>query len=111
MGTLENSRCLCGVETQSPAVLKGQGEEAGVGAHVPRLDPKDSRDSGQGFTKGDLCFRKPTLVWVGWEGNPRPRSAGCAGLRRAERSYSTFNVRRGDSSKVRSSGCALLELP
>jgi len=31
------------------------------------------------------------------------------GLRRAERSYSMFKVRRGDSSKVRSSGCALLE--
>ena len=26
---------------------------------------------------------------------PRPRSRGCAGLRRAERSYSTFKVRRG----------------
>ena len=36
--------------------------------------------------------------------------------RRAKRSYSTFKVRRGDgegypSSKVRSSGCALLEKP
>ena len=29
--------------------------------------------------------------------------------RRAERSYTTFKVRRGDLSKVRSSGCALLE--
>lgn len=74
MGTLENSRCLCGVETQSPAVLKGQGEEAGVGAHVPRLDPKDSRDSGQGFTKGDLCFRKPTLVVCGLMGREKPEA-------------------------------------
>ena len=31
------------------------------------------------------------------------------GCRRAERSLSTFKVRRGNSSKVRSSGCALLE--
>ena len=33
------------------------------------------------------------------------------GSRRAERSYSTFKVRRGNSSKVRSSSCALLEQP
>ena len=38
------------------------------------------------------------------------------GSRRAERSYSTFKVRRGGSeeislSKVRSSSCALLEQP
>ena len=38
------------------------------------------------------------------------------GFRRAKRSYSTFKVRMGDvrrypSSKVRSSGCALLEQP
>ena len=39
-----------------PRVLKGQGEEAGVGAHVPRLHPKDGRGSGQGFTKGELYF-------------------------------------------------------
>ena len=31
--------------------------------------------------------------------------------RRAERSYTTFKVRRGDLSKVRSSGCTLLEQP
>ena len=31
--------------------------------------------------------------------------------RRAERSYSMFKVRRGNLSKVRSSGCALLEQP
>ena len=38
------------------------------------------------------------------------------GHRRAERSYATFKVKRGDSrrypsSKVRSTGCALLEEP
>ena len=38
------------------------------------------------------------------------------GRRRAERTYSTFKVRRGSmrrypSSKVRNSGCALLEQP
>ena len=33
------------------------------------------------------------------------------GSRRAKRSYSTFKVRRGDSSKVRSSGFSLLEQP
>ena len=33
------------------------------------------------------------------------------GCRRAERSYSTFKVRRDDLSKVRSSGWALLEQP
>ena len=47
---------------------------------------------------------------------PAPRSGGCTVRRRAERSYSTFKVRRGGheeipSSKVRSSGCALLEQP
>ena len=31
--------------------------------------------------------------------------------RRAERSYTTYKVRRGDLSKVRSSGCTLLEQP
>lgn len=40
-----------------PRVLKGQGEEAGVGAHVPRLDPKDSRGSA-GFHKGRIVFLK-----------------------------------------------------
>lgn len=76
MGTLENCWCLCGVETQSPGVLKGQGEEATVGAHVPRLDPKDSRGSGQGFIKGDLCFRKPTLVVCGLDGKGKTRGWG-----------------------------------
>ena len=55
---------------------------------------------------------------------PRPRSGAAAkrsnptskeqwlrGHRRAQRSYSMFKVRRGDSSKVRSSGCALLGQP
>ena len=64
------------------------------------------------------------------EATPCPRSGAAAkrsspmskerwlrGRRRAERSYSTFEVRRGGqrgdtpSSKVRSSGCALLEQP
>ena len=31
------------------------------------------------------------------------------GYRRAKRSYSMFKVRKGDSSKVRSRGCTLLE--
>ena len=102
MGTLENCRYLCGVETQSPAVLKGQGEEAGVGAHVPRLDPKDSRGSGQGFTKGDLCFRKPTLVWVGWEGkNQRlgTREEGDSGPSCWDRGGHRTNHGLGDKDK------------
>ena len=33
------------------------------------------------------------------------------GHQRAERSYSAFKVRRDDSSKAKSSGCALLEQP
>ena len=46
---------------------------------------------------------------------PRPssgeatESARLQQCRRAKRSYSTLKVRRGDSSKVRSSGCALLK--
>ena len=50
---------------------------------------------------------------------PHPRSGATAERRyptsklrrhrRAKRSYSTFKVRRGDSSKVRSSSCAFLE--
>ena len=56
--------------------------------------------------------------------NPRPSSGATAErnyptykeqklhrFKRAERSYSTFRIRRGDSSKVRSSCCALLEQP
>ena len=45
------------------------------------------------------------------EGYPTSKEWRLRGCRRAERSYSTFKVRRGDSSKVRSSGCALLEQP
>ena len=46
--------------------------------------------------------------------NPTSEERWVSGRRRAERSYSTFKVRRGGheeipSSKVRSSGCALLE--
>ena len=40
---------------------------------------------------------------------PTPQEQWLHWCRRAERSYATFKVRRGDSSKVRSSGCALLE--
>ena len=48
--------------------------------------------------------------------NPMSKEWWLRGRRRAERSYSTFEVRRGGgrrypSSKVRSSGCALLEQP
>ena len=61
-----------------------------------------------------------------WSGGatPRPKSGVVAKrtnltskeqrlrrCRRAERSYSTFKVRWGDSSKLRSSSCALLEQP
>ena len=43
--------------------------------------------------------------------NPTSKERQLRGCRRAERSYSTFKVRRYPSSKVRSSGCALLEQP
>ena len=56
--------------------------------------------------------------------DPRPRSGAAAersnptskewqlrGRRRAEKSYSTFKVRRGDLVQGRSSGCSLLEQP
>ena len=43
--------------------------------------------------------------------NPTSKEQRVLGHRRAERSYSTFKVRRGNSSKVRSSSCALLEQP
>ena len=42
---------------------------------------------------------------------PMPKKRWLHGCRRAKRSYSMFKVRRGDLSKVRSSGCALLEQP
>ena len=52
----------------------------------------------------------------GRQEQPQFQGAAAAGRRRAERSYSTFKVRKGGvrrypSSKVRSSGCALLEQP
>ena len=40
---------------------------------------------------------------------PTSKERWLRGRRRAERSYSTFKVRRGDLFKVRSSDCALLE--
>ena len=43
--------------------------------------------------------------------NPMPKERWLSRNRRAERSYSTFKVRRGNLIKVRSSGCALLEQP
>ena len=43
--------------------------------------------------------------------NPTSKERQLRGHRRAERSYSTFMVRRGNSSKVRSIGCTLLEQP
>ena len=43
--------------------------------------------------------------------NPTSKEQWLCRCRRAERSYFTFKVRRGDSSKARSSGCALLEQP
>ena len=43
--------------------------------------------------------------------NPTSKERWLRGHRRAKKSYSKFKVRRGDSSKVRSSGCALLEQP
>ena len=43
--------------------------------------------------------------------NPKSKERWLCGGRRAKRSYSKFKVRRGNSSKVRSSGCALLEQP
>jgi len=47
--------------------------------------------------------------------NPMSKEWWLHRYRRAERSYSTFKVRRGGSedplSKIRSSGCTLLEQP
>ena len=43
--------------------------------------------------------------------NPTSKERWLHRCRSAERSYSRFKVRRGDLSKVRSSGCALLEQP
>ena len=43
--------------------------------------------------------------------NPTSKEQQLRGGKRAEESYSMFKVRRGDSSKVRSSGCTLLEQP
>ena len=42
---------------------------------------------------------------------PTSKERWMRGRRRAERNYFTFKVRRGDLSKVRSSGCTLLEQP
>ena len=43
--------------------------------------------------------------------NPMFKERQLHGCRRAQSSYSMFKVRRGNSSKVRSRGCALLEQP
>ena len=40
-------------------------------------------------------YPTPKFGWRPGGATPRPRSRGCAGPRRAERSYSTFKVRRG----------------
>ena len=53
----------------------------------------------------------PRSEMVAGRSNPTSKERQLRGHRRAERSYSKFKVRRGDSSKVRSSGCALLEQP
>ena len=45
---------------------------------------------------------------VAEKSNPMFKEQRLHGCRRAKRSYYTFRVRRGISSKVRSSGCALL---
>ena len=78
--------------------------------------------TGQGI---DLDYRD--IEWFALESNrgatPHPRSGAAersnptskerqlCGRRRAKRSYSMFKVRTGDSSKVRSIGCTLLEQP
>ena len=43
--------------------------------------------------------------------NPTSKEWQLRGRRRAEKSYSTFKVRRGDLVQGRSSGCSLLEQP
>ena len=58
----------------------------------------------------------PEVRCGGGEEQPSLHGAAAVGCRGAERSYSTFKVRRGGlrrypSSKVRSRGCALLEQP
>ena len=53
----------------------------------------------------------PRSEMVTGRSNPTSKERQLRGHRRAERSYSKFKVRRGDSSKVRSNGCALLEQP
>ena len=57
-----------------------------------------------------------TYVLLTYLSNPTSKERRLCGPRRAERTYSTFKVRRGGmrrypSSKVRNSGCALLEQP
>ena len=57
----------------------------------------------------------PEVRGFGKRSNPKSKERWLRGHRRAERSYSTVKVRRGSrrypSSKVRGSGCALLEQP
>ena len=74
--------------------------------HAPKPEAKGSGGEEQPHDRGQR--------W--WPGGPtpRPRSGICVG--RAERSYSTLKVRgvavrRYPSSKVKSSGCTLLEQP
>ena len=45
------------------------------------------------------------------EEQPHVQGMAAARVQRAERSYSAFKVKRDDSSKAKSSGCALLEQP
>jgi len=53
----------------------------------------------------------PEVRGRGLEEQPHVQGAAAAQAQEGQSSYSTFKVRRGDSSKIRSSGCALLEQP
>ena len=56
-------------------------------------------------------YPMPEVRGRGLEEQPHVQGAAAAQAQEGQSSYSTFKIRRGDSSKIRSSGCALLEQP
>ena len=90
-----------------------------MGRSYPTSELRGIRRECQAATAQEL-WRGATLRLrpgaAAWRSNPTSKERWLRGHRRAERSYSTFKVRRGGFeviplTKVRGSGCALLEQP
>ena len=87
----------------SPGAAERSYPTPGVGAVAKRSYPtpevgavaKRSYPTPEVGAAAKSSYPTPKFGWRPGGATPRPRSRGCAGPRRAERSYSTFKVRRG----------------